>query len=71
MCWIGRQTTSHSDNHFIIDRHPDQSGLVYAAGFSGQAGGAMLEILRGPQQSAWDSLRADRRAAQCRALLLG
>ena len=27
--------TMTPDNHFVIDRHPEQSGLVYATGFSG------------------------------------
>jgi sarcosine oxidase len=27
--------TMTPDNHFVVDRHPEQSGLVYAAGFSG------------------------------------
>jgi glycine/D-amino acid oxidase-like deaminating enzyme len=27
--------TMTPDNHFVVDRHPEQPGLAYAAGFSG------------------------------------
>ena len=27
--------TMTPDNHFIVDRHPDTPGMVYACGFSG------------------------------------
>lgn len=59
--------TMTPDRHFIVDRHPEIPGLVFAAGFSGHGfkfapviGKRLVGMLDGQQDQRFDFLRRER-----------